>query len=225
MTRKLLIVGAAFAALSIAACGQKADETKGAATPAEQAATPDANPAATVPTPADETKASTFVEKAAASDMFEIEAAKLASKRSTNPDVKKFAAAMEKAHTKTTEGLKAAIAASGAAITPPAMLPEELQGKLDDLTKADDKDFDKKYADGQVDAHQAALNLMQRYAQDGDTPAIKAFAAATAPAVQEHLNMAEGLKKGFDTGKDVAKAQEKADKAQAKADDIAAGKK
>jgi putative membrane protein len=35
--------------------------------------------------------------------MFEIEAAKLAAKRSTNAEVKKFAAMMEKAHTKTTE--------------------------------------------------------------------------------------------------------------------------
>jgi putative membrane protein len=224
MTRKILIVGAAIAILGIVACGPKTDETKGAATPAEQAATPDANPAATVPTPSDETKADVFVAKAAASDLFEIEAAKLALKRSTNADVKAFAGKMEKAHAKTTEALKAAIAASGAAITPPTALPEDLQGKLDDLTKADDKDFDKAYADGQVDAHQAALNLMQRYAQDGDTAAIKAFAASTAPAVQEHLNMAEGLKKGFGTGDDVAKAQDKADKAQAKADATAAGK-
>lgn len=224
MIRKILIAGAAFAALSIAACGPKTDETKGAATPAEQAATPDANPAATVPTPSDETKADVFVAKAAAGDLFEIEAAKLAAKRSTNPEIKAFAGKMEKAHAKTTEGLKAAIAASGAAITPPTALPEDLQAKLDDLTKADGKDFDKAYADSQVDAHQAALNLMQRYAQDGDTAAIKAFAAATAPAVQEHLNMAEGLKKGFDTGKDVAKAQDKADKAQATADAVAAGK-
>ncbi|UAL10502.1 DUF4142 domain-containing protein [Caulobacter segnis] len=205
MTRHFMIAGAAVAALSLAACGQKTDETKGAATPAEQAATPDANPAATVPTPSDETKADVFVAKAAASDLFEIEAAKLAAKRSTNPSVKKFAAAMEKAHTATTADLKSAIAASGAAITPPTMLPADLQEDLDDLNKADAKDFDKKYADSQVDAHQAALNLLQRYAQDGDTPAIKAFAAATAPKVQEHLNMAEGLKKGFDTGEDVAK--------------------
>ena len=197
MTRKLLIVGAAFAALSLAACGPKADETKGAATPAEQAATPDANPSATVPTPSDETKADVFAMKAADSDMFEIEAAKLAAKRSTNAEVKKFAAMMQPAHMKSTESLKAAIAASGAAITLPMALSADAQSKLDDLTKADDKDFDKKYADSQVDAHQAALNLLQRYAQDGDTPAVKAFAAATAPTVQEHLNHAEGLKKGF----------------------------
>jgi len=223
MTRHLMIVGAAVAALSLAACGQKAEETKGAATPAEQAATPDANPAATVPTPADETKADVFAMKAADSDMFEIAAAKLAATRSTNPAVKKFAAAMEKAHMATSTELKSAIAASGATITLPTMLSTDMQGKIDDLTKADAKDFDKKYADSQVDAHQAALNLLQRYAQDGDTPAIKAFAAATAPKVQEHLNMAEGLKKGFGTGEDVAKAQDKADKAQMKADEKASG--
>jgi putative membrane protein len=205
MNRHIMFGAAAIAALSLAACGQKADETKGAATPAEQAATPDANPAATVPTPADETKADVFAAKAADSDMFEIEAAKLAATRSTNPSVKKFAAMMEKAHTATSAELKTAIGASGVAITLPTALSEDAQGKLDDLNKADAKDFDKKYADDMVDAHQAALNLLQRYAQDGDTGAIKAFAAATAPKVQEHLNMAEGLKKGFDTGEDVAK--------------------
>ena len=205
MTRHLIIASAAVAALSLAACGQKSDETKGAATPAEQAATPDANPAATVPTPADETKADVFAMKAADSDMFEIEAAKLAQTRSANASIKKFAATMEKAHKATSEELKSAVAASGAAITLPTTLSADMQGKLDDLTKADAKDFDKKYADAMVDAHQAALNLLQRYAQDGDTAAIKAFAAATAPKVQDHLNMAEGLKKGFDTGEDVAK--------------------
>lgn len=208
MTRHFLVVGAAIAALSLAACGQKSDETKGAATPAEQAATPDANPAATVPTMADETKADVFATKMADSDMFEIEAAKLAVSRSTNPSVKKFAMMMETAHKKTSDGLKSAISASGVVFTAPAMLSKEMQDELDDLSKADAKDFDKAYADAMVDAHQAALNLLQRYAQDGDTPALKTFAAETAPKVQEHLNMAEGLKKGFDTGEDVAKARQ-----------------
>ncbi|WP_419253662.1 DUF4142 domain-containing protein [Caulobacter sp. ErkDOM-YI] len=196
MTRHLLIVGAAFAALSLAACGDKT-ETKGAATPSEQAATPDANPAATVPTVADETKADVFALKAADLNMFEIESAKLAAARSTNAQVKAFAGKMADAHGKTGDGLQAAIVASGAAIILPMALSKDLQDDLDDLSKAGNDDFDKKYADAQVDAHQAMLNLLQRYAQDGDTPAIKAFAAATAPTVQEHLNMAEGLKKGF----------------------------
>lgn len=196
MTRHILIVGAAFAALSLAACGEKT-ETKGAATPAEQAMTPDANPAATVPTVADETKAEVFAAQAAANDLFATEAAKLAVKRSTNAQVKAFAKAMETAHAQSGVALAAAIKASGLAIALPTVLPDNLNAKLEDLAKADNKDFDKAYADSQVDAHQASLNLLQRYAQDGDTAAIKAFAAATAPVVQEHLNRAEGLKNGF----------------------------
>ncbi|HEY3694493.1 DUF4142 domain-containing protein [Phenylobacterium sp.] len=195
MQRHLLIAGAAAAAaLSVAACNKTPTETKGAATPAEQAATPDANPAATVPTPSNEAKAPDFVSKAAASDMFEVQAAKVAQGRSSNPEVKRFAAMMVTDHTKSTQGLKKAIADSGQAVTPPATLPDDLQRKLDDLNKADAKDFDKTYMDNQVDAHQAALDLMQRYAQDGDVPQIKAFAASTAPVVQKHLDMARTLR-------------------------------
>lgn len=193
MSRHLLIAGACIAALSLAACGKKA-ETEGAATPAEQAMTPDANPAATVPTPANEATAADFVPKAAASDMFEVELAKVAQKRATSAEVKKFAGEMITAHTKTTADLKKAIADSGQTITPPAALPADLQAKIDDLSKVDAKDFDKNYMDNQVDAHQSALNLMQRYAEDGDVPAIKAFAAATAPAVQKHYDMAKALR-------------------------------
>lgn len=193
MTRHLLIVGAAMAALTVAACNKPSDSNKGAATPSEQAATPDANPAATVPTPSNESKATDFVPKAAASDMFEIQAAKIAQKRSTSADVKKFAGEMITAHTDSTAKIKKAVADSGQTIAPPAALPSDLQGKLDDLTKADAKDFDKKYADTMVDAHQDALNLMQRYAQDGDVPQIKATASEIAPVVQQHLDMAKGL--------------------------------
>lgn len=187
MTRHLLIAGVAVAALSLAACGQKT-ETKGAATPAEQAATPDANPAATVITPSNEAAAPDFVAKAAASDMFEVEAAKLAQTKAKNPGVKKFADEMVTAHTKSTADLKKAIADSGQTLALPTALPKDLQDKLSDLGKA--KNFDKAYMDNQVDAHQAALDVLQRYAQDGDVPVIKAFAAATAPTVQQHLEKA-----------------------------------
>ena len=89
---------------------------------------------------------------------------------------------------------QSAIAASGQSISPPAELNDDLKGKLDDLTKADAKDFDSKYLADQVDGHQKALDLMQRYANDGDVPQIKDFATATAPAVQMHLDKAKGLK-------------------------------
>ena len=191
MTRHLLIAGVAVAALSLAACGQKT-ETKGAATPAEQAATPDANPAATVVTPSNEAAAPDFVAKAGASDMFEVDAAKLAQTKAKNPGVKKFADEMVTAHTKSTADLKKAIADSGQTLALPTALPKDLQDKLSDLGKAEN--FDKAYMDNQVDAHQAALDVLQRYAQDGDVAQIKAFAAATAPAVQQHHDHAKAIR-------------------------------
>lgn len=196
MHRQLFLATAAIAALSLAACNNPS-QTNGAATPAEQAATPDANPVATVPTPANEAAAPDFVLKAASSDMFEVAAAKIAGARSTNAAVKTFAKTMIAAHTKSTAALKKAIATSGQSLAPPDSLTPDLQGKVDDLQKKDLKDFDKAYMDGQVDAHQSTLDVMQRYAQDGDVPAIKDFAAATAPVVQQHLDMAKKVRDGL----------------------------
>ena len=64
-----------------------------------------------------------FVNAAASTDMFEIQAAKLAEKRSKNADVKAFAAMMIHDHTQSTAALKAAIAASGQPLSLPTDLP------------------------------------------------------------------------------------------------------
>lgn len=186
MSRHLLIVGAAAAALTLSACNRQQPATE--ATPM-----PDANPAATVPTPADEASAPDFVAKAAESDMFEIAAAKIALDRSKDPDVKAFAQQMIDAHTQSTADLKAAIAQSGQTLTLPTQIPDNLQAKLTDLQNASADDFNKMYIDGQVDAHQDALNLLQRYAEDGDVPALKTFASTTGGVVQQHFDKAKAL--------------------------------
>lgn len=193
MNRQLSVAVTVVAALSAAACSPKTD-TEGAATPAEQAATPSANPAATIPTPADETAAPAFVQMAAVSDMFEIQAARLAQQRAQSPAVKSFASQMIKDHTKSTNDLTAAITASGQSLTVPTALPQDKQAALDDLNKASPTEFDKDYMGGQVDAHQDALNLLQRYAEDGDVDQLKSFAAATAPVVQQHLDRAKTIR-------------------------------
>jgi len=187
MNRTILLAGAAALALTLAACGKPAENT-------DAAAVPDANPTATVPTPADESAAPDFVAKAAASDMFEIESSKVALERARSAEVKAFAQMMIDMHTQTTADLKAAIADSGLALTPPAMLPEDKAAVLTDLKGAEAADFDKKYMDEQIDGHQAALDLMTRYAQDGDNAVLKAAAAKTAPIVQDHLTKAKTLR-------------------------------
>lgn len=186
MTRQTLLVGVAALSLTLAACNPKTDQT--------EAVAPDANPAATVPTPTDETAAPTFVAKAAAGDMFEIEAGKIALERSTNAEVKAFARMMVAGHTRTTADLKAAIAAAGLTLAPPATLPDDKAAALADLRGVDATGFDRAYMNGQIDAHQATLNLVSRYAQDGDTPQIKAAAAGMLPTLQEHLDKARTLR-------------------------------
>jgi putative membrane protein len=134
-----------------------------------------------------------FVEAAAVSDMYEVEAGKIAQQRGQSASVKNFGAKMVTAHTETSNKLKAALASTHPDITPPAMLDSRHQGMIDELRGAKDTDFDHRYIAQQVAAHQEALILMEGYAKNGDTPAIKALAAKTAPVVQMHLNMAEKI--------------------------------
>jgi putative membrane protein len=104
---------------------------------------------------------------------------------------------MIEAHTKTTATLKGLIA-DQSNLSPPTALPSDLQGKLDQLGSVSPADFDKSYLDDQVDGHQSTLNVMQRYAKDGDQEPLKQFSADTAPTVQQHLDKAKTLRKALD---------------------------
>jgi putative membrane protein len=190
-----MFAGAAIAVLSIAACSKSADQTNApsAVTNAEAAATPSANPASTDLSTTDVTKAANFVTLAAASDMFEVQSSKIALQRSTDAAVKTFAQMMIDAHKKTTATLKGLIA-DQSNLSPPTALPQDLQSKLDSLGSVSPADFDKAYLDDQIDGHQSTLNVMQRYAKDGDQESLKQFAAATAPIVQRHLDKAKALR-------------------------------
>jgi len=137
-----------------------------------------------------------FVSAAAISDMYEVEAGKIAEDRSRNRQVRAFAAKMVKAHTQTTKELKSILAGLGssvAPVAPPANLDDRHQGMIDELRGAKAADFDNRYLSQQIDAHKEALILMKSYAKDGDVAPVKAFARETAPIVQSHLDMAEHL--------------------------------
>jgi putative membrane protein len=138
-----------------------------------------------------------FVDAAASTDMFEIQAARLAEKRSKNPDVKAFAAMMIHDHTQSTAALKAAIKATGATLSLPTDLPADKKSKLDELTSAAPADFDKAYMQSQVLAHQDALTIMKAYGANGDSPQIKDFANQTATVVQMHLDKASNVRDGL----------------------------
>jgi len=134
-----------------------------------------------------------FVQNAARSDMYEIRAAKLAEERSSTPEIKKFAAEMVTAHTKTTMGLREAIAMGHVKTAIPTKLDARRQGMIDNLRASSGGEFDKRNVAQQIAAHQETLDLMKGYAARGHNDALKDAASKTAALVESHLEMAKAL--------------------------------
>jgi putative membrane protein len=150
----------------------------------------DANMAAGAAMPTD---AAGFANAVAASDMFEIESARLAAAQASSADITSFASTLETDHTTSTADLKAAAQESGLTVSP--ALDAEKQGMLDSLRAAKGEDFDRLFVDQQTTAHQKALSLLQNYSSAGDNAALKGFATKATAVVQGHLDHVNGIKK------------------------------
>ena len=187
MTHRIRMLAPALL-LIVAACDRGPDQS--AAGNADLAG---ANDAAANDTAAAAPSTQSFVENAAASDMYEIEAGKLASEKAANADVKAFGQMLVTDHTKSSTEMKAAASQADPALAPPAVLPADKQAMVDALKAASGADFDRLFLSQQVEAHSAALQLLQGYAAGGEAEPLKAFAAKTAPVVEAHLEKARSL--------------------------------
>jgi len=135
-------------------------------------------------------KTGDFVSEAAASDMFELQASKLAAERTTG-DVQAFANQMLTDHTKTTSELNGL--AKDAKISLPLTMTGAGQSMLTTLNGLQGQEFAKDYMDDQVSAHKKAVSLFERYAKSGDNAPLKEWASRTLPTLQHHLDMAEKI--------------------------------
>jgi putative membrane protein len=135
-----------------------------------------------------------FIDKVSKSDAFEIAAGQLAKANGSAAAVKEFAQMMIDAHAKSTADLKKAAGGLTPPLTPDPVLTGDQKDKLSDLSKLKGADFDKKYIDGQIDAHEDALALMKKYAADGTEASFKAAAQQMVPVVQRHLDRANEIK-------------------------------
>ncbi|MET3594543.1 putative membrane protein [Mesorhizobium shonense] len=134
--------------------------------------------------------AQTFVDKAAIGGMFEVESSKLAQDRAKDQQVKNFAERMIADHGAANEKLKKIATEQKLQVPaqPDAAHKSDLE-KLQNTTKG----FDQPYVDIQRSAHADAVNLFQSYANDGDNPSLKAFAAQTLPTLKMHQDMIEKI--------------------------------
>ena len=127
--KRMLMGAAALAALASMAACNKSDNTGASSSSAEQGnpavnAAQDATSAAVGAASASTLGANTtegYVKAAAISDMYEIEAGKLAQQKSKNAGIKSFAAMMVKDHTATSNEMKTGLPKSGANVTLPTV--------------------------------------------------------------------------------------------------------
>jgi putative membrane protein len=134
-----------------------------------------------------------FAKKVAMSDMYEVEAGKIAAQKGQSDQVKQFSQQMVEAHTKTTAELKSIVQADKIKVELPTKLDAKHQGMIDDLNEAKAEDFDKLYARQQVKGHEEAEDVFDKYAQGGDNGNLKEWAAKTLPTIKHHLEEAKKL--------------------------------
>jgi putative membrane protein len=152
------------------------------------------------PPPAEaKTTADPYVMAAGRSDLYEINSSQVALEKSQNARVRSFASMLIKHHQKTTAATMKAAKRAGLTPTPPA-LDSGAAASIAELQNAAPGDFDRLYLGQQVPAHQAALDLHQSYAANGDKTPLRTSARAATPIVKQHLSTATKLQHDGATG-------------------------
>jgi putative membrane protein len=191
----LLLSGTASIALAQGPGGTPAGGQTGSpqTSPGQAQTSPGMNPGdaqASMPAKVDDKK---FVKDAAIGGMTEVELGKLAAQKASSDQVKQFAQKMVDDHTKAGQQLKQLAGKQNIEIA--EGLDSKHQSRVDKLSKLSAADFDKAYVKDQLKDHQSDVKDFSAEAQNGTDPNVKAFASATLPTLQEHLDLAKNLNK------------------------------
>jgi putative membrane protein len=135
--------------------------------------------------------AADFATRAAMSNLFEIEAAKVEVANGKASDAKQFAEDMLKDHGKAGPFLADAARQDG--IEVPTVLDAEHSEKLNALQRSDAANLDQAYLSTQVAAHQEAVELFSNYSKEGPDGQLKNIAAKILPDLRMHLTRIQGL--------------------------------
>ncbi|WP_342646797.1 DUF4142 domain-containing protein [Mucilaginibacter sp. CSA2-8R] len=185
----------AIAALSFQSCGgNSSNDSKEMADSANHSKDTSTNAAATGGI-AVETDDSKFATEAANGGMAEVELAKLAETKATNPKVKEFASMMIKDHTKANEELMSIAKTKN--ITLPTTVGADEQKVMEDLQKKSGTDFDKAYVDAMVDDHDKDVDMFDKASKDLKDTELKSFAVKTLPTLKMHQSAIKAIKDGM----------------------------
>ncbi|NJC05486.1 putative membrane protein [Sphingomonas kaistensis] len=189
------LVAAAVGTLALSACKQEGtsisnNQTQGMTD--EAAVENSAAAASNRSTSANPSADQTYVNNAAASDIFEIESSKLALEKATLPSIKTYAQMMIDEHTKSSNELMAAVVQGK--LTGRIAMPAEQAAKLEALKGLSGAAFDRQYLADQCAGHQDTLAKVNAYLASAPAGPLKDHAAKVTGVVQKHLNSLEKIK-------------------------------
>jgi len=141
----------------------------------------------------------TFVQKASAGGLAEVNHGELAVKNASNSDVKKFAQKMIDDHTKANKELLKL--ADEKKFKAAAKMDDEHQKMQDKLAKLSGAEFDRVYMEGQVKDHEETVALFEKESKNGQDTDLKNWAEKKLPALREHLKMAKDIHAKVKDGK------------------------
>jgi putative membrane protein len=132
-----------------------------------------------------------FLKQVADINLTEVELGKLAEQKGSNPAVKDFGKCMIEDHSKAQEALQ--LVAKQERVTLPAKPgadSEALYQKLEGLSGAE---FDEVYLENMLAGHKGAISMLENEIEHERIQAIKDFAKATLPVIQDHIRVAENV--------------------------------
>jgi putative membrane protein len=190
---KVMVTAAALGMLALSACKQEGtsvsnNQTQGQTDEAIVENLGTANVSGAAGSVMDQT----YVQNAAASDLFEIETSRLALERATLPSIKTYAQAMIDEHGKSSTELKAAASQAGIAV--PAALAPDKQAKIAALRGLSGAAFDRQYLADQQASHQETLAKVNEYLSSAQPGPLKDHASKLTGVVQQHLNGLEKIR-------------------------------
>lgn len=142
-----------------------------------------------------DTDSETFLKKAAAGSMGEVELGRWALERARHDSVKKFAQHMVDDHTNLNKDLESLADRFG--MTLPAPMSKEQTALKEKLSKMEGNAFDREFMRGMITDHEAMIADFDRYVKDGKNEDVRAFAKNALPALKDHLAMARDTDKNW----------------------------
>lgn len=134
----------------------------------------------------------TFVKKAGLTNVFEIQAGKIAQQKTQNSEVQDYAKMIVEDHQKAQDELKAA-AKDVNGVSVPSALDQKHGKMIKQLQSASGAKFLKTFKDQQVKGHKEAVKLFQDYGQGAANADLKQFAQSTLPELKKHQQQAQNL--------------------------------